>query len=136
MERKQAVRTFYDVVWNRFDKAVVPTLFHDDWTFRASLGPVRRGHQGFWDYMDEIAAALSGFTCEIRDLVEEGEQVFARMHFHGTHTGPFFGYAPTGKRVAWAGAALFTFSGGKIRDLWVLGDVHALLAELKANAQG
>ena len=46
----------------------------------------------------------------------------------------FMGFSPTQKPVEWMGAALFTFSGGKITDLWVLGDVDGLKAQLSANA--
>jgi hypothetical protein len=37
------------------------------------------------------------------------------------------------QRVAWAGAAVFTFDGDKIVDLWVLGDLHGLLQQLARN---
>ena len=56
------------------------------------------------------------------------------MQFSGTHSGPFLGHAPTGKRVSWQGAALFTFRGGRIAELWVLGDLAALEAQLRENA--
>ena len=46
-------------------------------------------------------------------------------------SGELFGHPPTGKMVSWAGAAVFTFSGELIRDLWVLGDVHSLLQQLE-----
>jgi len=45
------------------------------------------------------------------------------------------GFAPTGRPVEWAGAALFTLQGGKIADLWVLGDVAGLQEQLKRNAE-
>ena len=67
-------------------------------------------------------------------VAAEGEQAFARMQFSGTHSGPFLGHAPTGKRVSWQGAALFTFRGGRIAELWVLGDLAALEAQLRENA--
>ena len=57
------------------------------------------------------------------------------MRFSGLHRGDFFGYSPTGSRVEWAGTALFTFRGGQIADLWVLGDVHRLLQLLELNAR-
>lgn len=79
--------------------------------------------------------ALAGYRCTIRDLVAEGDRAFARMHFEGIYRGPFMGFAPTGKPVEWAGAALFTLKGGKIADLWVLGDVHGLIERLTRNAE-
>jgi len=50
--------------------------------------------------------------------------------------GPFKGYAPTGKPVQWFGAALFRIDGRSIAELWVLGDLLSLEADLKKNAPG
>ena len=57
------------------------------------------------------------------------------MRFEGIHYGPFMGFAPTGRPVEWAGAALFRLKGGKIADLWVLGDVNGLRELLQRNAE-
>jgi len=67
--------------------------------------------------------------------VTEGERAFARMRFEGIHRGLFLGFAPTGQRVDWAGAALFTVKGDKIADLWVLGDFTGMRARLQRNAE-
>lgn len=135
MTPEQAVRDFYARVWNRIDKAAIPELFHPDFTFRGSLGPTTTGHAAFAAYVDMVTGALEGYRCTIRDLVSEDDRAFARMHFEGIHRGPFMGFAPTGKQVEWAGAALFTLKGGKIADLWVLGDVHGLIEGLTRNAE-
>ncbi len=63
------VRRFYDEVWNRADEAVGREILHQDFRFRASLGPERRGPDGFIDYMRSIHRALGGYTCTIEDLV-------------------------------------------------------------------
>lgn len=56
------------------------------------------------------------------------------MTFTGIHRDDLMGYAPTGKRVSWAGAALFTFEGDKVADAWVLGDLKGLEDQLQHNA--
>ena len=84
----------------------------------------------FVDYVRLIRGALTGYECTIEDVVVEPPRAFAKMFFRGTHTGPFFGVPPTGKVVAWAGAALFTVAGSRIRSIWVLGDVDALKQQL------
>ena len=62
----------------------------------------------------------------------EERRAFARVRFSGVHVGQLLGYAPTGKRVEWMGAALFTAGeDGRLADLWVLGDVLALTAQLR-----
>ena len=130
---KNVVNRFYDDVWNRHDKSAIPALLQPDFTFRGSLGQCKTGHSEFADYVDFVHQALGLYQCDILDLVVEGNQCFARMRFSGIHRGDFFGFKPTGKRVEWAGAALFTFSDAMVADLWVLGDVYGLLQLLERN---
>jgi steroid delta-isomerase-like uncharacterized protein len=133
---RAAVQSFYADIWNRHDKSKIPAILHSDFTFRSSLGETLTGHDGFASYLDFVHAALGNYRCDIVDLVVENRQAFARMQFHGIHRGEFLGYAPTGKVVEWAGAALFTFRHDKIADLWVLGDVHSLFQLLEQQARG
>ena len=135
MTPRQAVEAFYDRVWNRGDKAAIPELIHDDFTFRGSLGPIMTGHAAFSTYVDAVTEALADYRCTILDVVSEGERAFARMRFEGIHRAPFLGFAPTGRRVEWAGAALFTLKSDKIADLWVLGDLQGLREQLQRNAE-
>jgi predicted ester cyclase len=135
MTPRDAVQAFYDQVWNRRDKAAIADLLHPDCTFRGSLGPTMTGHAPFAAYVASVTEALGDYRCTILDLVVEGERAFARMQFEGIHRGPFLGFAPTGRRVDWLGAALFTLKGDKIADLWVLGDLDGLREQLRRNAE-
>jgi len=134
MEPRRLVSRFYDEVWNRPDTSVIPQLFHEDCVFRGSLGAERRGHDGLADYVRDVTGALGDYRCDVEVLVVEGERAFARMRFSGRHTGPFMGFAPTGAEIAWEGAALFDTEGGRIRSLWVLGDLAGLTALLERQA--
>ena len=134
MEPRRLVTRFYDEVWNRPDPSVIPQLFHEDCVFRGSLGAERRGHDGLADYVREVTGALGDYRCDIEALVVEGEQAFARVRFSGRHTGLFMGFAPTGAEIAWEGAALFDTEDGRIRSLWVLGDLAGLTALLERQA--
>lgn len=134
MTPRRLVTRFYEEVWNRADPAPIPELFHPDCVFRGSLGAERHGHEGLAAYLREVTGALSGYRCEIEALVVEDERAFARMRFSGRHTGEFLGFAPTGRELSWAGAALFACDGGRIRSLWVLGDLAGLRAQLEGQA--
>ena len=127
------VRKFYGLVWNRYAKDSIPEILHDQITFRGSLGEEKTGHAGFIEYLDMVHRALGDYRCTIEELVSEPPKVFVRMKFSGIHKGEFLGYPPTGRRVAWSGAALFTFADGKIIDLWVLGDLKSLEHQLAVN---
>ncbi len=70
--------------------------------------------------MDEPALSFDGVTLTPQ-----------KMRFHGFHRKELFGVAPTGKHVWWTGMPIFTFDGPKVRDLYVLGDIHGLIGRLK-----
>lgn len=132
-EIRSAVESFYADVWNRYDTSRIPDLLMPGFSFRGSLGHARTGHDGFTAYLDFVHGTIADFRCDIAELVIEPPKAFARMRFSGLHRKALFGFAPTGKRVEWAGAALFTFSGNRVADLWVLGDVHGLIELLDRN---
>jgi predicted ester cyclase len=73
---------------------------------RGSLGQEIQGRDGFAGFMDMVAR---------------------------THRGEVLGIAPTGLEVEYAGAAVFAFRGGKIAEVWVLGDLHGLMAQLQGS---
>jgi predicted ester cyclase len=131
--QKEAVRVFYKELWDHADKDLIPRLFHADFTFRGSLGPVLIGHDQFAGYVDHVTGALGNYTSDILALVEDGNQVMGKLRFHGMHRKELFGVAPSGRHVWWHGTPLFTFDGDKVRDLWVLGDIYQFIARLKGN---
>jgi predicted ester cyclase len=128
--QKQVVRLFFQDLWGKPDKGLIPTVFHPDFSFRGSLGPELRGYDQFASYVDVVTGALGQYTCDILDMVEEGHKVWAKLRYHGYHRGELLGFPATGRHVWWYGTPLFTFEGRKVRDLWVLGDVHGLLQKL------
>ncbi|MEO5740468.1 MAG: ester cyclase [Vicinamibacterales bacterium] len=136
--QKEIVRVFYKEMWDHANVSLVPQLFHPDFTFRGSLGPQLVGHQQFIGYVEFVTGALGQYTSDILALGEECNQVFGKLRFHGFHRRELFGIKPTGRHVWWYGTPIFTFEGERVRDLWVLGDIHGLTARLHgegANTQ-
>jgi steroid delta-isomerase-like uncharacterized protein len=127
---RELVERFYDVVWNQADEAEARKILSADFRFRASLGPELRGPGGFIAYLRSVHAALQNFICTIEDVIETGDRAAARMSFRGTHRAKFFGVEATGRAVAWSGAAFFTARNGLITELWVLGDVEAVMRQV------
>jgi predicted ester cyclase len=131
--RKEVVRVFYKEMWDNADKSLIPRIFHEGFTFRGSLGPVLVGHREFAGYVDLVTGALGDYTSDILALVEDGDTVAGRLRFHGIHRRALFDIQPSGRHVWWYGAPFFTFDGDKVRDLWVLGDIHGLIARLRGS---
>jgi len=131
---KELVRVFYKDMWDHADKSLIPRIFHPGFTFRGSLGRVLVGHEQFAGYVDFVTAAFGNYTSDILVMVEEGNRVAAKLRFHGLHRGEIFGVAPSGRHVWWHGTPIFTFEDGKVRDLWVLGDIYGLIGRLEGRA--
>ena len=132
--QKEVVRVFFKEMWDKADKSLIPKIFHAGFTFRGSLGPVLRGHQQFAGYVDMVTGALGQYTSDIIDMVEKGNKVCAKLRYHGYHRAELLGCPPTGRHVWWYGTPFFAFDGDKVRDLWVLGDVHGLMERLTRDS--
>jgi len=131
--QKELVRVFYKELWDHADKSLIPRIFHDDFSFRGSLGPTLVGHVQFAGYVDFVTGALGDYTTDILVMIEEGARVSCKTRFQGYHRKELFGVAPSGRHVWWTGMPIFTFEGGKVRDLFVLGDIHGLIERLKGK---
>ncbi|MEM9329350.1 MAG: ester cyclase [Bacteroidota bacterium] len=128
---RHLIGRWYLEMWNDWDKGVIPAIVDEQISFRGSLGREQRGHEGLREYMDYIRAAFPDFHNEIELVITEGHQSFAKLKYSGTHTGEILGVAPTHRKIAYWGSAIFTFLDGKIMDVWVLGDIYGLLKQLQ-----
>ena len=133
-EHKDLVRRYYEALWNRWDFALADELIAEGIAFRGSLGQTVQGREGFKAYMRAVRRAFPDFHNRVEELVAEGDRVVARLTYTGTHAGALFGIAPTGRRVSYAGVALFRIASGQIAEGWVLGDLHGLLGQLRGEA--
>jgi predicted ester cyclase len=124
------VKRFYDVAWNQADEAEARAILAADFRFHGSLGVELRGPGGFIAYHRAVRAALENFICTVEDMVAVPDRAACRMRFTGKHRGKFFGAEPTGRDIRWSGAAFFTTAGGKITELWVLGDIDAVKRQI------
>ena len=133
-QNTKLIERFYHDMWNQFDKSVFSELLTEDLEFRGSLGQHKRGYSEFGEYIDFIQRAFPDFHNHIEEIISEGNRSFARLTYTGTHQGELFDVAPTGRRIEYAGAAVFSFRSGRVASVWVLGDIYGLLQQLGARA--
>lgn len=129
--QKEVVRVFYKEMWDHADKSLIPQIFHERFSFRGSLGLTLTGYDEFASYVDWVTGAFGEYTTDILCMIEEGNRVSGKMRFHGIHRQELFEVSATGKHVWWTGMPIFTFEGTRVRDLYVLGDIHGLIGRLK-----
>ena len=130
MSVRDLVGDFYGRLWNERDLAIASAILHPNVCFRGSVGSTVHGRSAVCGYVEMVTTALNGYRCDVQTLVVEGEQAAAKVIFSGQHIGEFLGYPPTGALVEWIGSAFFTAESGLLTDVWVLGDIVSLRAQL------
>jgi len=131
------VRRFYDDLWNRFDTTLIPVLLTEDVTLRGALGRHAAGRAAFADYMQLVHGAFPDFEQTLDEVVVDtvGGSAFVRLRCRGTHRGALFGVPATGRLITYEGAARFETRDGRIADIWILGDLHSLVRQLRTERE-
>jgi steroid delta-isomerase-like uncharacterized protein len=129
----EIIRAFYADLWEGGDLGCLPVLMHEDVAFQGTFGQTMHGHDAFAAYVRSVRHAFSTYRCAVVDLLADGDRVATRIRFSGVHdAGPFLDHPPSGRELAWEGVGFFTLDAGRIRHLWVMGDMLGLLNQLKA----
>jgi predicted ester cyclase len=110
--------------------AAIDELFspdYIDYTNPPDWPPGREGHRKI---VALYHAAFPDFHYTIEHEVAERDMVVVRGTYHLTHTGEFFGIAPTGKHVTTTGTHLFRIAAGKIAEHWCNNDDLGTMRQL------
>ncbi|MEZ4861705.1 MAG: ester cyclase [Caldilineaceae bacterium] len=74
--------------------------------------------------------AFPGYQLTAEEMVAQGDMVFVRTRFEGTHDGDLMGIAPTGKPVTIEIALTYRIENGKIVDHWMLADLLGVMQQI------
>ena len=109
-ENKTIVRRFIDSYNNRnldlLDDIVAPDYF--DHTHQL------KDLESIKQIFNMAFTAFPDWHETIEDMTAEGEMVWVRLSYTGTHTGEFFGLAPTGNKITATAVAIYRIVNGKI----------------------
>ena len=89
--------------------------------------------QGLEEFKQYNAGLYRGFPDwheMIKDIIAEGNKVWVRLIFSGTHTGEYRGFAPNGKRHSIVGVNIYRVEDGKIVEAWIVEDTFDSLKQL------
>ena len=89
-------------------------------------GPVD-GLAAYIDGVKAVCTAFPDYRWELQELVVEGDTIAARLIGQGTHTGPFSGIAPTGRKVSTQELVIYRIADGKIVRCW--GDLFPVVRD-------
>ena len=70
----------------------------------------------------------------IEDIIAEGDKVWVRLSYTGTHEGEFMGLPPTGKKVTSTAVDIYRIVDGKLAEYWNVTDTVNIFKQIGAIA--
>ncbi len=122
---------FFNALLNARDVAFLKTIVTDDVSFRNSLGVTVKGIDGLTGMMGKMDQYFAGFRIEVVEVISEGDVVFLKGNFSGTHSSAFLAPAATNKPFTVPGFARFTLHGGKVADGFSVVDFNQITKQIQ-----
>ncbi len=82
-------------------------------------------------YMNMLFNSSSDFHGTIEDIIAEGDKVWIRVTYTGTHTGELRGLAPTGEKIKNTSIDVYRIVDGKVMDGWSFLELYSHLEFFK-----
>lgn len=131
LARRQSIdllyRAFSDQNPDLMDAAV--TADWDDIPLAPGQGP---GPEGLKPIIRGFIEALPDVRITAHDVLMSQDRAAVRAEITGTHRGPLFGIAATGKKVSFRIHEFHEFEGDRIKRTWHLEDWFGLFLQLGA----
>ncbi len=89
--------------------------------------------QGSVGFFKARLTGLPDLKVAIEAMVADKDHVAASFVYTGTHSGVYFGVAPTGKALRFTSCDIFRVQDGLIAEHWGMGDIAGVLAQLRAG---
>jgi predicted ester cyclase len=120
------------------DIGAFAALFAEDYVnhqMSAAVPPPATGRSAKQATVDFFAARLAGIPdlrVAVEAVVSSPGMVAASFVYTGTHGGPLFGVAPTGRQLRFTSCDIFAVRNGLIAEHWGMGDIAGVLAQIRS----
>lgn len=128
------VRAYYTSVWQGRDPARMPEFLAPDHVYRSARAAPIEGLPKFQAWAQDYFRSVPDYELKLEDVFESGDKVAVRWVCWGSHKGPLFGLAATGRKFMLSGITIARCSGGKIQETWVERDSKGLFDQLQGKA--
>ena len=116
-ENKKIVRKSIEVI-NTKDLSSIEQMVAPDFVDHTRK---MQGSEGLKQFLFMIYKSFPDFHLTIEDIIAEENKVWVRLTITATHTGEFFGLAPTSKKFTEPSVWIYRIANSKIIEGW---DVH------------
>jgi predicted ester cyclase len=116
---KDLMRRIYQDMWNRADPSLAAEIFAQP--------------EGVERFVSQFLLSFPDLQHTIEEMIAEEDRVAVRFSAHGTHTGQWMHFAPTGKAIHYTGITLARIAGGKIIDHHTWWDKMGLVGRIEGG---
>ena len=128
-DERRLVETLYRAFTEQ-DAGLVDAILAPDWDDIPLAPGQAPGPEGIKPIIASVAAAFPDVRITIHDLVQEPGKIGVRAEMSGTHAGPLFGIAATGRQVSFRLHEFHAIENGRIRTTWHMEDWFGLFQQL------
>jgi steroid delta-isomerase-like uncharacterized protein len=129
---KALVKRWLEELWNQGNFVVAEELLSPDFQRHSEGYPASGPHA----YAAIVKSCHDGFPdtriVQVDELIADGDRVFVRWRWTGTHQAEFRGVAATGKAIDVLGEDVIRIQDGRITDIWPLFDPLRLMLQIGA----
>lgn len=116
---ERLIRIYFEEVWNKGRLEVLDDIVAPDYVNHSPGVPNPiPGPEGLKPIVKAMREGFPDLHYTIEDIVVAAEKVAVRVTMRGTNTGPFFGAAPTGRKVVVGQMQIEWIKDGKISQHW------------------
>ena len=133
VEAKKLITALHKV-WNLNLLSEIPNIYTEDFVVhwsKVNKESTSFGHDGIRKAIQETLIAFPDWFEDVVDIIAENDRVVTRYVSTGTHSGPYQGIQPTGKKIKVDEISIFRLKENRVAEQWCLVDDLALLKQLR-----
>jgi predicted ester cyclase len=133
---KDLLRRYHADVWDEGHLDHAGQYLSADFTSHATVTTLPPGQQVGPDFLAQFRVGFPDLRSHEDVLLGDGDLVVLRWTITGTHTGSFFGVAPTGRQIQVSGMDMLRVADGKFVEHWggVADQMDDFLSQIGAQA--
>ncbi len=131
-DNKSVIQAFIEDVINQGHLDRADDIVIEDFVELDPLPGQAQGREGLKDVIRQIRSAFPDIRWTVDEMVAEGDKVFSRFTWSGTHEGAFLGVPATGRRITVKGMVIDRLAAGKMADSRILMDTLGMMQQLGA----
>ena len=116
-KNKALMRRVYEEMWNKGKPALAVEIFEQP--------------AGVERFVSQFLLSFPDLQHTVEEMIAEGDQIAVKFSSHGTHTGQWQGFAPTGKSIHYTGMTLARIAGGKVSEHHTWWDKAGLIEQVR-----